>query len=598
MAKTRFFDLLSGYEKPSGVDHSGKRFFALKYSGTVTQKTKRFLSSRPIAVMKAILDRFTYTAAKTYGAFFLSFGLLSLILNFVKGYFEVLGGEVSFSALVIGAVFSVIAIPLLLVDEPISKMLQSFKPTDVIFFEFFCIKRLYVSGGERSFPPFVAVFFGILLALVGAFIPLWWIAVTLGALVYILLSFISPEFSFFSSIIMLPYISLVPYSSAVFGVAVLVGVLSFIRKAFFGKRVIYFEQYDLFISVMMLAVLTSGIFLKGFESFYSAVILSVMMLGYFLAGNIVTNRRLADCTINAVAISSVPCAIVSLVTFILNAVDGKALLFLDEGINSTLSTPRAAAVFFIVATVFSFTLCKESHGVKRGLYALLSFMNVTALILSGRLLAILAMLLGVSAYFLLKAKRGQMIFLILLLALPYLILLVPVSILDLLPPSLFKTEWIEVARESLSAFLDNLFIGIGIGEESFVSEMKEYGISGAIDSGNLFLELGLEAGIFALAAFVILIAIRLGHRAVYRRYTDHSEVSKLSPLASVALFSLLVFGSFESVFSDITSFYIFFAVFGLGSASLRVARREYDDRVLYFEHEKSNSSSMLNINLR
>jgi hypothetical protein len=66
----------------------------------------------------------------------------------------------------------------------------------------------------------------------------------------------------------------------------------------------------------------------------------------------------------------------------------------------------------------------------------------------------------------------------------------------------------------------------------------------------------------------------------------------------MSVFVLLAFGSFNYLFSDITVLYLFWCVFGIGSGALRVAKREHDDRIMYFEDEKSFDSAVINLNLR
>ena len=52
------------------------------------------------------------------------------------------------------------------------------------------------------------------------------------------------------------------------GLAILLAVLSFIRKVVYGRRAFFIEQYDIIIGVMLLVILISGIFIKGDDSFF------------------------------------------------------------------------------------------------------------------------------------------------------------------------------------------------------------------------------------------------------------------------------------------------------------------------------------------
>lgn len=600
MAKSKLVQLITGYEDNIGTavgSHIGRKFYAKKISGSVTANTKRFLSSKLMKFFKKLADLFAYAPAKTYGALFMTFGLLSLIINFATDYFGS-SGQMSLASLVVGAAFAVVSVPFLLVDTPVSVMLQGFKPTEVIFFEFFCIKRLFYTGTEKGFNPLFGAFAGALLAILGAFISPEWVAIGMGILLFVAVSFNSPEFTFFSTLLLLPYVSLLPYSSVILASAATLGVISFMRKTLFGKRVVFFEQYDALLTILVIGILISGIFVKGIESFVGALLTVSAVCGYFMASNTVTNRRLADCAINAVVISSLPASAISFVKFIGNALSGSPLDFLEHGISSTFSEADSAAAFFLVATIFSYILVKQSQGALRGAYAALMLLDVAALIMTGQFMSIIALVLACGAYRSIKSGKWMLLIMPLLLVLPYFLLFIPADFINSLPIKIIRADTLNIFSASLSAFGNNFLFGIGMGSDSFAKEMQNYGIDSATDCGNIFLELALEAGIFASTAFLLLLLARLVHRASYQRYIRQSQVSKLSPFMSMTVFALLVFGGFDHVFCDTTVFYLFWCVFGIGSGALRVAKAEHDDRVLYFEDEKSSESAVANFYIR
>jgi hypothetical protein len=348
---------------------------------------------------------------------------------------------------------------------------------------------------------------------------------------------------------------------------------------------------------MVLGILISGVFVKGMDSFVSALITSATFFGYFLASNILTNRRLADCAINAVALSSIPAASVSLAVAITHLVQGNAFGFVAHGISSTFDSSGSAAAFFLVAVIFSFVLVRQSHGIKKLVCAALLLLNITALLLTFRTVALIALILGALSCLSIKTGKKMLVLIPLLFLVPYALLLIPESVIASIPLHIYSAGAHKLLLSSLSAFADNIFLGIGIGSESFVSEMEKYGVRGFYDSSNLFLELGLEAGILTLLSFLLLLIVRLGHRCSYQRYIKHSHLRKLSPLMSAAIFALISYGTFNYLFSDITISYLFWCVFGIGSGALRIAKSEHDDRIMYFEDEKSFDSAVININV-
>ena len=124
MAKSKFWRLIDGYDA-TGVQTVGKSFTDLSYSGAVNQRMKRSLSFRLLSFAGRVSNLFSYTSTKSYGALSLTFGVLTLILHFSGEFFGAYK-EAGAAALVIGIVFSMLSIPLLLIDKPLSIFLQDF----------------------------------------------------------------------------------------------------------------------------------------------------------------------------------------------------------------------------------------------------------------------------------------------------------------------------------------------------------------------------------------------------------------------------------------------------------------------------------------
>ena len=161
-------------------------------------------------------------------------------------------------------------------------------------------------------------------------------------------------------------------------------------------------------------------------------------------------------------------------------------------------------------------------------------------------------------------------------------------------PSRLGELW-RVALEVLSA---NIFFGIGIGEGCFAEEFSPLGFEGVENAHNFFIELGLEAGVFALLAVLLLFVVRFRHRAIYQRYLGESDMSLISTMEAITASSLILLGTTFYLFENSVITYLFWFVFGLGSAALRVAKRERDDKILYYEDIKSPDSSVAEIKIK
>ncbi len=597
--RSNIIDFLDGYENDEkyGIKSSGgKRFFSRSYSGTITKG--RSMLKRTVKLGNRLTGILSFTASNAFGAGLLAYGLITFIAYFVIDYFKLPVENGGYSAIV-GAVAAILAIPFLLSDKPIATVLQKNRVIDFVVFEFFCIKRPHLLEGSRPLPLLALVAVGAILGGLGFFVPSWIVGVVIISMFVIFVAFISPECTFMISLLALPYLGLIPYSDIVFSALICLTVLSFIRKVVCGKRVVYFEQYDLLIALMVMTVLVSGIFMKGTESFVSSLMMTAMALGYTLAGNLITNRRLAECALNAVVISSIPAAVYSVYRMISMLSVGADMSF---GISSTFNSPAECAIFLVVSIVLAVALCKQATGYIRALYIAVALLDLTALVLTGEVFALLALLLGAAGYFVFKLRWLSIPLIVLLAAVPYAFLALPDSVTEFLAsviPGFDSTASLkELWRVSLEVFSENIFLGVGIGEESFAAEMERYGLFGYTDSKNTFIELGLEAGIFALIILALIMIVRIRHMANYQTYLKQTELGEMAPYIAAAVFSLVCYGATEYLWSQGAAFYLFWCVFGIGSAILRVAKREIDDRTLYYEDTRDVDYSAIDIELR
>jgi hypothetical protein len=591
--------LLVGYERTELHGIEGKSFFLRNVTGSVRSgkiggtRLKRLTSftSRLIA----------YTSARAYGLFLLGFGIVTMLVHFIKDYFG-LYGTMPLSVLIVGTVLSILSIPLIAIDKPVGVAFQEFWLTDYVFFEFFAIKRMHPNEAERGINPMLLLLLGMGFGALGSIVSPTYIAFGLGAAVYLYLTFISPEFSFFLIFLAIPYISMTGYSEVVLSVMVGVTLVSFLRKVIAGKRVYSFEQYDLELFLMLCFILVSGIFVKGVESFGSSVVMIVLAMGYCLSGNLVVNRRLADCAINAITISSVPVSVIAVSQFVAEWTASGSLP--SAGVSATFSSSSVLAVFMLVAFTFSAYFFKNVSGrAGKSVYGIIMILATLGLCATLQLWAAVSVVFGILAYCIARGRRFIGFLLGAVGGALYLLLFIPVTLLaatsEIPILSVLRLEELgELWQTSFRMFSDNLFVGVGMGGDSFESEIAGYSDTVARHSSNFFLEIGVEAGVFALAFFLILMLIRLIHRSRYRRYLIDSDLNPVSHTCSSVIISLIVFGVFNYVWEDMSMYYLFWCVFGIGSASLRIAKREYDDRVAYFSDGRSVHYSAVDIALK
>ena len=600
MAKHKLIEFLSGYTH-GDQDLSGKKFSV----EAITGSANRVSITRAGKYIARFFERFTkivsYTPARTYGAILCVFGALSLALHFLKQYLGMNDNE-PLNTLIIASAFAFLSIPFIASEKPLSIALQNNPITDFIFFEFFCIRRMHKYGTQKGIAPAYGVIIGVILAVIGALVPMWMAALGVVAMAYIFLTFLSPEFSFFSMFIIMPYLSF-DTDGIFLAIMVFVTLISYARKVASGKRVFYFEQYDFALFVMLFCILISGIFVKGVESFVSSIVMILLGMGYVLASSLVTNRRLADCLINAVIISSVPVSIIAIVESVIEISSGGFAAF--TGATATFDKPYTLAIFTLVTLSFSlyFVDVRQRRAAKV-LYAFISVLNFAALFFTMSFWAFAALIIGWLASVTQKIRHGSGLILLFLSVFGYALLFLPNEYLDVLSGNeilrmLGLADSVRSWQTAIAMLLDNVVLGIGIGADSFTQEIAKYSESFTYpNSANFLLEIACEAGVISLCAFILIYLVRVRHRSIYQPYVKNSQVRKISDYTTLTTVMLMAYGVFHYIWADMTMYYLFWCVFGLGSATLRVAKGEFDESAAYFRDGSTEDASSIDIAIK
>ncbi len=598
MAKKTLSRWLDGYVN-DGIS-GAKSFISIDVSGSVTAGSNSKTYVRVTGAIKRVTSALGFTTLRAWGVFLLALGLMSVILNLSMGYANNIASDMS--VVIVGAVISILGIFLVPFDSAAGLSFAEFALTDYIFFEFFSLRRAQKKEGARGIPVFILFLFGIALGTLSLAVPLWVIVCVLGGILYLILGFSSPEFSFFVTFLSLPYLSFIKDTYLVITILVGVSALSFARKVFVGKRVYHIEQYDILILLFLIPVLLSGIFHGGAESFRGALMTVVFALGYVLSSSLITNRRLADRTAFSVVLSAIPLSVYVIVEAIIAIAKGGLSDF--TGVSGSFSTPDNLAVFLLVAGILTlYIVVSTSHIGVFFLYLGLFAVIQTALIATLCVWALVAQIFALIAYGVLKLRRFTRVLLVVLCLAPYALMFLPASwlgFLDGVPmiSSLDLGAFIERWQISLRLFLDNILLGIGIGPECFGSASAEYGaVLGFGNSGSFLLQIGLESGVFALVLFILIFAVLLRHQSSYRHYVKHSSVRYFAAFTLVTLVTLFVFGAFEYIWDDAVSGYLFWCVLGVCTAALRISKHDYDDRVGYFSDVRSYDSSAIDIDI-
>ena len=562
-------------------------FDSIEIKGLSSKSARAFSSGRLVKTVRHLARLLAFTSARVYGIVFLSFGILTLFLHLGE-YYIMQDPVARTSSMVIGGVFILLSVFLLVSDKPICTYFRSSRILDFIVYDFFLINRVQRNSQTRGLGASFGALVGFILSLVGFFFPTEYAVAFIIGFIFVSVSFISPEFPYLFSLLVFPYLPLIPYSSYLLAACVLISTVSYIRKVMVGKRIYSLEIYDILLVVFILtAFISLGVSGGGRGATERVLLLMVLILGYVPASNMPLNRRLFDCVSGAMTASAIPVGVIAIVQYALN------YSFYDRVPSRVFfDSAEMLALYLIAVAVFALYLSvKRVHKRKKAYYSSVFIISLIALVTTECFAAIAAAVLFICAYLTLRSRRIPNLFILLLLALPYSVLLLGHVTLLFFDRVLFSSvplaELGDSLYGSLTAFLDHPFFGVG------KSDLGEVFTGGA----GIYISLGMRLGVFALLLVLLIIVIRLLHIGVHKKFYGGSAVGFYVEAATLAAFCILAVGSFYDIFSNLEAVYLLVSVFATGSAALRVSKKEKEERQSYYKDLGTSDSAAIDVTL-
>ncbi len=552
-------------------------FAPLVFSGIgASRKVFKTAISKTLGLLS---EKFVRSSARSIGAMGASYGLLSIFIYLGK-YYILTEPNLPKYQITMGIVILALSLPLFLSEKPIAELLQSFPLTDYIFFDFFSIKRLDKNEGAKGMQIFSAVLIGFIPAFIGVFVePIYVIAAALIS-VFVALSFVTPEFTLIFTVLIAPYLSPIPDNGLILALLSLLCALSFFFKLIAGKRFYNFEIYDAAFIILGLFFIISGI-VNG--RLWNSFIMLSLTLGYATASNLIVNRRLAECVVNAQIISSLPISTLALSDFIIS-------LFTENQFTAKtfFASTGSYGAYMLITAILALYFAKDTKSTpKKIFYYALACLDVINIIISRQISLWFALILALASYIIIENKKMRKEWLFLFITLPYLFILIPDS----------AFSWISDLFHIYPAPND-IFDSWEYGFD-MLKNVLFFGNS-AISKGtfnNTLISFAISFGIFSAAILIIVFAIRLCHLSSYIPYMKNSELSITANSGALAVFALFALAIGADIFSDITIYYLFVSVFGITSASLRYSKHEYDERVGYYGTVRADDASDISIRI-
>ncbi len=563
------------------------RFFTERESRVSTRASLRRSESRRLRTVRALtvrrqnplfrpLDLLRHTLFMTefraFAALLLPLGLSAtfrcLILPLLTDDFPLLLPDG-----IAGLLALLLSLFLLPFRAPMCRTVTSEGFLSRLFFDSLSLPRPYPTEAH-GIPAWLLLFPGLGLGVAAAFVSPLALFGGFLALVFLILSLASPEFSLILSVVIVPFLPLLPHTTLLVLLAVCPGALAYLFKLLFAKRELIFRPLDLFVLLFSLCFLVfalraepaGGLLLDGFLAALLAIV------GYILAANLLTAGRTLHLFTDALLVLATLLSLLgiyrSLTALIAPAwrTSRTALLF-GEAIDTLLGEPHSLAALLLLVLPLAFARA-EAKKLSPWRAAPSLLLPLAALALTLEATALLALGAALILLSLLKAHRPVRFYPALCLLGALVLFLLPsaahtaiVNTLALLgeAPAAGAAALFSAWHEALSLLLAH---PLGLRPEAV-------GQAAALPLG-----IALYFGIPGLILFLLLTVYLWRTALASRTLAAANRHRPFAHAASASLLGLLLFGFTAPVLEHRSTLYLFFLMLGVLAASVRGAHTE------------------------
>lgn len=575
----------------------------IKKQENAEEKDRKKRSSRTRKTPNRILYR---VSARTLGIFFASFGLSLLFLC--------LFGERLFhhdawhlSSFVSSAVALVIGLSMLPFGMPISSLLSGSRLLSFLLCDLLLMKKLRMSEapfGRRTQKILIlfAFFFGIALSFLSFFVSPVWILCILLLLAFVCSAFAAPECCLVIAALLLPWLSLFKHPSTILGFLTLLLCLAFFCKVLRHKRTFTFTLPDALVLILAGFYLLGGVHALG-SGFYRShgALYALLIFVYFPASNLLRDRRILYHTVAALLTSGVISALFGIyqhfaVPRFQNSLDHSALHYINGRVSSFFSDgPNVFSVYLLLLfplCLYLLTAAKRLHSRFFALFPLA--LTVVALIYTWSRGAWVGAIVAFLFFIILAFRQRPTVLLLILAVVPLVLLFLPDSAIQYRFASIGNLADTSIAfrlstwKGAWNLFTDHFFAGVGAGTVSFAHAYPAYALPGTetvAHAHNLFLEMGIELGVFAPVVLLLLIAVltAITFTRPICRGTNDLRLLQIACFASVI--GALTQSMADYIFYNSRILFLFFLLVG---AMVACARRQAEDHVRSIDFSAGN----------
>ncbi|MBQ7557698.1 MAG: O-antigen ligase family protein [Lachnospiraceae bacterium] len=457
-----------------------------------------------------------YCKLKTYAIFLTSFGGYSAVFHIIS---SLRNGTISqlleSPDFLMSVGIMVISLPLALSSRTLAGGLATSYIGRMILRITGYDEETFAKSGRVTGRSLVAMILGLLLAIATLKFPPLYVLGALVVLVAAYLILIKPEIGVLTLFVFMPWLP-----TMVLAAVLIYTTVCYLIKLIRGKRVFKAGKSDVAVAAFMVMTLFGGLISLSSESLKPALLMTVLMLSYFLAAHLSKREWIVKCGTGAVITATVNSIYGIVANYLGIGYSSKAWIDSEMFDNisgravSTLENPNMLGEYLILLIPVALVMILGHGEGMRRLYAFFCAAIMTVcLVLTWSRGAWVALLLAVVILLLIWHRRSVWLIIAGGLSIPLVMTFLPSSIVSRFTSignmadssTSYRVYTWQAAVKMIRA---NLFSGVGIGEASWRRMYPLYsymGVEAAPHSHNLFFQITLEMGIFALIIFLIIL---------------------------------------------------------------------------------------------
>ncbi len=568
--------------------------------------SESFETSFVLRIMSRAVNRLAFMPLKIYGSFFMSFGIYTMLVYFIKLLIPA-AGTADIDSLYIGIGLCIVTLPIYLSSQNLSEAVQKGKLTSALFVDAFGYREenFENKNPKKRYRSAWSVFWGLIAGILTFVISPIAIIVFLLLATVITLIIITPEIGVLFCLFALPFFSFTSNPTLLLTLSVLVTIFSYIIKIIRGKRIFKLELMDISVIIFFVLVLFSGaITFGGRPSYYSALVACCLLFGYFLVVNLIRTEKWLNRCIVALVSSGTVVAVIGVLQYIFGLAPNGWLdmsVFSDiEGRTVSLfENPNYLAAYLALVlpfTVFKAITAKSKKG--RVLGFICCLMMIICTVFTWTRGAWVAVLVSVLLFFMIFSKKTMRLIFVMLASIPFLPFVLPKNVVNRfmsignLTDSSIQYR-LYTWKGSLQMAKEYFWGGIGYGTEAFAQMYPMYsyaGIEAAVHTHSLYLQILIEMGIAGIACFALIAVLYIQKSFEYMKNPISRNDMLITAAALCSFVALLIMGIFDYVWYNYRIFFLFWVVMALGVCCVRIGKRELARHDIYEDFSDSSAS--------